>query len=391
MNIQGQTGPELPRSRWRDAWSLAEGLTYLNHGSFGPPPDVVRRSRLQWIDALDAQPMDVFVFRYEAALQATIDRLAEWLGTRADNLVLIDNATTGMNVVAGSFPLSAGDEVLLTDHEYGAVQRIWQRACERRDAKLVTAQLPFPPGSKEELIEAILQRVTEQTRIVVVSHITSNTALVLPVAALCARLRERDVAICIDGPHAPAQLTLRLDDLDCDFYTGSLHKWVCAPFGTGMLYVDPRWQASIQPLVLSWGRLQPAVPERWTDEFLWSGTRDLSAYLAVPAALDFLDEVGLDTFRAYSAELAIRGRELIDEVTGYPPVVDATQWHRAMTLAEVSPCDALELRDALRQQFGISVPVIAWGERRFVRISCHLYNDEVDLQKLATAIGHLTQ
>jgi isopenicillin-N epimerase len=330
--------------------------------------------------------MDFFLRQLRPAFDAATESLARLIGADAGDLALIENATAAMNVVAGSITLSAGDEVLLTDHEYGAVRRIWQRACDRAGANLCEVALPFPPQSVDEVVDAVASAVTPQTRLVVISHITSHTALVLPAAEVCRRLRALGVAICIDGPHAVATLPLELRAIDCDYYTASCHKWLCAPFGSGFLYVHPRQQAGIQPIEWSWGRLEPESPDHWSDEFYWRGTRDPAALLSLPAAIEFMESAGLPAFRARAAYLARQGAALVERETGYPPVVDADLWHATMTLAELPPGETQPLRDALWRNHHIEIPIVEHQGRRFVRISCHLYNRPNELEKLATAL-----
>jgi isopenicillin-N epimerase len=223
-------------------WSLRPDTIYLNHGSFGPPPASVRAARQQWQDVIDSQPMDFFVRQFEPAWLAARDKLARFVGASPGDLIFAENATVAMNIVADSFPLAAGDEVLLTDHEYGAVQRIWQRACEKAGAvaKTVALLLPFRKG--EETVKAIFAAASERTRLIVVSHITSPTAVILPVTEICRQAREQGIAVAIDGPHAVAQVPLNIDELDSDFYTASCHKWLSGPFGSGFLHVAARQQ-----------------------------------------------------------------------------------------------------------------------------------------------------
>src|SRR4051794_30336183 len=234
-------------------WSLRPGTIYLNHGSFGPPPRSVREARQHWQNAMDSQPMDFFVRQLEPALVAARERLARFVGSPASDLIFVENATVGMNIVADSFPLVAGDQVLLTDHEYGAVHRIWQRACDRAGAMKRTVELPLPFRSAAETTDALFAAATDRTRLIVVSHISSPTAVILPVAEICRRARQRGIAVVIDGPHAIAQTPLNIAELGCDFYTASCHKWLSAPFGSGFLYVAPQHQSRIRPPVLSWG------------------------------------------------------------------------------------------------------------------------------------------
>ncbi len=376
---------------WRGYWKLRDDTIYLNHGSFGPPPEPVRAARRKWIDQLDAQPMDFFVRRLEPELSAARDRLATFVGTTRENIVFVENATAAMNVVAASVSLDPGDEVLLTDHEYDAVRRIWTRKCARAGTSGPrVVKLPLPLETSEQVVDAIFAATGERTRLIVVSHVTSKTATILPVAEICAKAREVGVAVCLDGPHAPAQVPLDVDSLGCDFYTASLHKWLSAPFGSGFLYVHPRSQDLVETPILSWGRLAPAKPETWDDEFAWTGTRDPSAYLSVPAAIDFLESVGLDAFRGRTHQLARYARERLIETTGGKAIVpDDQQWYGAMALVSLPPGDSLALQIALWEKFGIEVPIIDFAGRRYIRVSCHLYNNRPQIDFLCDALTKL--
>jgi isopenicillin-N epimerase len=377
-------------SSWAAQWRLRPDTIYLNHGSFGPPPVPVRETRAEWQERLDRQPMDFFVRQFEPAWQEARRRLAEFVGTTAENLVFLANATAAMNVAAASFPLSPGDEVLLTDHEYGAVRRIWDRACRKADARLAIAAVPLPIESTEQVLAAIFAAATPCTRLLVVSHITSPTAVIFPIAEICHEAQRRGMAVCVDGPHAVAQVALNLDELDCDFYIASCHKWLSAPFGSGFLYVHPRRQKQIEPAVLSWGLPPPRQPAAWWEEFFWSGTGDPSPYLAIPAAIDFLHSVGCEAFRARTHHLAQYARERLTEMVGLaPPVPDGRQWYGSMALVSLPPGDRQPLQTALWEEHGIEAPVIAWGGGRFLRVSCHLYNDASHIDRLGEALARL--
>jgi isopenicillin-N epimerase len=332
--------------------------------------------------------MDFFVRQLEPAWFAARMRLAEFLATAPENLVFAENATAAMNVVAASVQLQREHEILLTNHEYGAVVRIWQRAAATSGASVQVARLPEVMESSEQVIDALFASVTDRTRLIVVSHITSPTAITLPVERICAEARRREIAVCVDGPHAVAQLPLDLDRLDCDFYCASCHKWLCAPFGSGFLYAAPRRQANLRPPLLSWGRIPPTPLEHWSDEFLWSGTRDPSAYLAIPAAIDYLESVGLATFRERSHRLAQYTRQrILDLVGGQPITPNAAEWYSHMTHLPLPPGDAAELQRALWEHDRIEVPVIQWNDRRWIRVSHHLYNTTADIDHLVQALS----
>jgi isopenicillin-N epimerase len=402
------SAPPNDDAAWADLkshWSLREGTTYLNHGSFGPQPNEVRTARRKWQEALETQPMDFFVRQLEPAWLAARDRLAAFVGASPGDLIFVENATAGMNIVADSFPLAAGDEVLLTDHEYGAVQRIWQRACAKGGAAAKTVELPLPFRTAAETADAIFAAVTERTKLLVVSHITSPTAVILPVAETCRRARQRSIAVCIDGPHAIAQVPLNINELGCDFYTASCHKWLSAPFGSGFLRVAPQWQTHVRPPVLSWGRIPPTKIDVWSDEFVWSGTRDPSAYLSIPTAIDFLEDIGLDAFRSRTHWLAQYARRKLVELTGLEPLVpDDPAWSGSMAHVPLPPpgksapsaserdesCPVSNpLQHTIWRQLGIEVPIVDFRGRRYIRVSCHLYNDTEQIDRLVAGLGEL--
>jgi isopenicillin-N epimerase len=388
-------------------WQIPPGTIYLNHGSYGPAPLAVRRARRDLIDRLDDNPMDFFNRRYEAAIFAARERLAKFGGMEAENLIFVENATAGMNVVASSFRLDSGDEVLINDHEYGAVRRIWDRACREAGAKLVTVELPLPFTTAEKAVEAIFAGASARTRLLIVSHITSSTAVTLPVEAICREARRRGIAVAIDGPHAVAQVPLSLDRLDCDFYAASCHKWLSAPLGSGFLYVAPQHQSQVRPPELSWGRIQPTPVTIWSDEFVWTGTRDPSAYLTVPAAIEFIEQIGLENFRTRTHWLASYARRRLVELTGLEPIVpDDPSWYAAMAHVPLPPrrmpaaADAAAraaighpvasvLQHALWREFGIEVPIVDFGPGRYIRVSCHLYNDTRQIDRLIEALSTL--
>ena len=271
------------------------------------------------------------------------------------------------------------------------MRRIWDRATQESGAAGVRiARLPVPVESSEQIVDAIMGATDQRTKLLVVSHITSATAITLPIQDIVDAAKRRGIMTCIDGPHAVAQLPLDLEQLGCDFYCGSCHKWLCAPFGSGFLYATPQHHEAMKPTMLSWGRLPPREINVWSDEFIWSGTRDPSAYFAIPAAIDFLQRVGLERFRHSTHALAqyARGR-LLDLVGGQPLVPDSPEWYGSMVNVPLPDGDAKSLQDQLWKRHQIEVPVIAWppvSSSRFIRISAQTYNSHDDYKKIAAAL-----
>lgn len=375
-------------SEYTSQWLIRADTTYLNHGSFGPPPEYVRLARRTWIDRLDQQPMDFYLREFEPALWQARSATARFVGTQPENLIFVENATAGMNVVAHSFPLSAGDEVLSNNHEYGAVQRIWQRRCAEVGAKLKVCTLPDNFESREQIVQCLANAVTPNTKLVIVSHITSPTALVMPIAEITRVLQDNGVAVCIDGPHAPAQVDIDIQSIGCDFYTASCHKWLCATLGSGFLYVHPDRQSCIEPPMKSWGRLLPARPQSWDEEFTWSGTRDPSAYLSIPAAIDYLSQqVGLTNFRHRSGYLAATIEDMLCDEFGTAPIGNRSDgWYGSMAHVPLPAGDYGQLQQALWQEYQIEVPIINFENHWYIRVSCHLYNSLKQLEMLRFAL-----
>ena len=375
-------------------WSFSEGVTYLNHGSFGPSPRSVREARHAWTEKLERQPMDFYLRQMEAELDNAALKLGQFIGADGNDLLFCDNATVAMNIVAESVALQPGDEVLFTDQEYGAVLRIWRRRCERSQAKVVVQHMPRPITSVDEQVTALMAGVTERTKLIVVSHITSQTAVIFPVEAICREAANRGVPVCIDGPHALAMIEINLRRIGCDFYCASGHKWLSAPFGSGFLFVAKRRQQKLSPPMLSWGGSVSGRPAHWQDEFRWLGTRDPAPFLAMPTAIEFLERFGLENFREQTHELAKYARQRVVELTGLePPIPDSREWYGSMIalpLASNGPAPKQGIRDQLQtplwEKFGIEIPIIHWRGERLIRVSCHLYNTREQIDLLIDAL-----
>jgi len=374
----------------REAWSLREDVVYLNHGAFGPSPRAVQHAQQQWRERIESEPADFFLRVLATELRASLEKLGRFVNAPADYCVFLDNATVAMNVVAQSVVLRSGDEVVITDHVYGAVRRLWEQTCNARGARLVVCDVATPINSHDDWCDAILAKVSSSTRLVVLSHVTSPTAIVVPVEMLCRLLREREIATCVDGPHAIAMRPLDIEALDCDFYTASCHKWLCAPFGSGFLYAHPRVQSQVRPVVTSWGRPLSDASYCWRDEFLWQGTRDVSSHLTVGTAVDFVTAIGLRKFREHTHCLARHARQLIGELTGLTPLTpDSAEHYGSMVAVPLRDGPAAPLRDALWNQARIEVPIIEWGTRRLIRVSCHMYTTKEEIERLVDALSRL--
>lgn len=383
----------FPWAEWRTLWTIPDEIAFLNHGAFGPSPRAVVEVRNAHYARLESEPARFYTRELQTLLAAARTRLGAFVNASPEDLIFCENATTGLNIVADSFPLAAGDEVIALSHEYGATVRIWERACRRAQARLVRPHLPLPVESGESILEAILSAVTHKTRLVVASHITSATALTLPLAALCRRLREdHGIATCIDGPHAIAMIDVDLAELGCDYYAASLHKWLAAPFGSGFLVVSPERQAGLEPSVLSWGLPLRGGQASWRDEYEWVGTRDPSPYLAVPTAIDFLSTIGLEIFRSYTHALAAAVYRAASAIQSVAPICpDSSEFYGSMVALALPPGKPEALCDAFWHEFQIDLPVYEWQGQRLLRVSCHLHTRPGDIERFLHALTILME
>jgi isopenicillin-N epimerase len=338
---------------------LDPDLTFLNHGSYGACPAPVFEAYQAWQRELERNPVEFLARRFEGLIGEARESLAAFVGARPEDLVFVPNATAGLNAAIRSLRLEPGDEVLTTRHEYGAVQRTWEFV----GAKLVYAE-------PHELVRAIGPR----TRVVSLSHITSPTALVLPVAEVCAAAREAGVLSMIDGAHVPGQLPLDLSSVGADIYAGNCHKWLCAPKGAGFLWARPEHQHWIAPLVISWGY---GAQTSFAERHGWQGTRDPAAYFAVPAAIDAHRTFDLERCRTIASSFHER----------LPPVGERPA--PQMWATELASGDPDELQRALYER-RIEVPVREWEGRRLLRVSVAPYNEPADVERLLAALADVT-
>jgi isopenicillin-N epimerase len=382
----------------RDLFLLDPDLVFLNHGSFGACPAPVFEEYQRRQRELERNPVEFLGRRSASLLADARAALAEYLGTRIERLVFVSNATTGVNTIARSLALGPGDEVLATDHEYGACDNAWAVACKSKGAAYVKLSIPLPYPGDEAFVELLWRGVTPRTRAIFLSHITSPTALVFPVAAVCRRARAEGLLTIVDGAHAPGQIDVDLEAIGADFYTGNCHKWMCAPKGTAFLYARPDHHLALDGLVVSWGYhaelhgVTAHDPYTGADPLArrhqWHGTRDIAGFLAVPAAIAFLREHVTPERRAACHALAVATQERIGGLTGLRPIAEEGSFAQ-MVAIELPPCDPVAVQIALFEGSGIEVPCLAFEAHPFVRPAFHVYNSPADADALVAAIARL--
>jgi len=379
-----------------DGWLLDPRCTYLNHGTVGAPPRRVLAKQQALRDEMERHPSQFLLrelhleqpapWRVKSRLREALDEIAPFVGARADDLAFVPNITTGMNAVLRSFPLAPGDEVVITDLAYGGIVRTAKSITCERGATLRTVEMPFPLLSEQQIIDAVAGALTSQTKLVVVDHVTAQTALVIPVAAVTALCHQHGVPVAVDGAHAPGSIAVDIPSLGADWYCANLHKWAHAPRSCGILWARPEHQPFLHYPVASWG-----YERGFHEEFDHVATNDPTSFLAAPEGIAILQEWGFEDVLAYMHALAWDAGQALTACWGTR--IDAP---RAMIGAMVTvPLpesagstveEATALRLKLLVEDHIEVPIHPWHGRLWTRVSTQVYNDRSDIERLATAV-----
>ena len=396
-------------------WNLDSSITLLNHGSFGATPRVVRDAAAAFTARMELEPVGFFVSELEPLLDCARETMAAFVGCAAADFAFVTNASTGVSTVTQSLRLEPGDELLTTAHEYDACNNALRRAAERSGATVVTARAPFPAKDGEEIAAAVLAGITDRTKLLLLSHITSVSAMVMPVGRIIAAAQARGVDVLLDSAHGPGSVKMNLGELKPAYATGNFHKWVCAPKGSAFLYVRPDRQAGVSPLTISHGMNSSRTDRsRFRLEFDYQGTQDPCSWLATPTAVEFLPGLlglvgsgGWERVRLVNHELAQRGAAVVGAALGtVPPLPE--ELCASMALVPIPAHDAGvdarlrarptlyadALQDVLLAKYGIQVPILRMPVQegltletdRFVRVSGQLYNSLEQYEYLGWAL-----
>ncbi len=393
-------------SSFASHWGLDPDIIHLNHGSFGACPKVVLEQLHRLQCEAESDLGSFFNRTAPARFAAARQTLGRFLSVDGDDLAFVPNVTFALNSVLRSLPLSAGDELIVSNHEYNASRNVLDFVAERAGCRVVVVDLPFPITGPDVVLDRIFGAITGRTRLALLDHVTSATGLVMPIAQLIAGLRERGVAVLVDGAHAPGMVDLDIEALAPDYYTGNCHKWICAPKGAGFLYVRRDLQHDVRPAVISHGANAGLEGNaRFRSEFEWMGTRDITPWLCVPAAIEFMQALlpgGWPQIRAHNHELVVAGRELICQRLGIPPSCPEAMLGSLATLSlpdtnnfPATSATSTLAQDPLQERlFGehrIEVPVSRCPEsgHRTLRVSAQLYNELADYEQLASALETL--
>ncbi|MFT3895553.1 MAG: aminotransferase class V-fold PLP-dependent enzyme [Anaerolineales bacterium] len=374
----------------KEYFLLDPDVHFLNHGSFGATPKPVFEAYQNWQARLERQPVLFLGREYDSLLKESRQALGAYLNADADDLAYITNATHGVNIIARSLNLQPGDEVLTTDHEYGACDYTWEFVCDKVGAKYIHQHIPLPVRTEDEIVEQFWQGVTPRTKVVYLSHITSPTALRLPVEKICQRARQTGIISVVDAAHSPGQLAVDLQAIGADVSFGNCHKWMLAPKGVAFIHVRREIQAIIEPAIVSWG--YHATPEtttgsRFIDLLQWTGTKDPAAALTVPSAIQFMQEHCWEDVRGECHALLKTAIERVCDLTNLSPLYPFdSDFYSQMGIAPLPRCDMAQLKRRLYDEFKIEIPLTQWQDRQFVRISIQGYNTVEDVNALVDAL-----
>ncbi len=372
----------------RRHWSLDPTIHFLNHGSYGATPRVVQAAQSQWRSQMEAEPVRFMQDELPDALTAAGAALAGFVGAAKDNLVLVENATAGANAVLRSIDWQAGDKVVIANHGYPALKNTLRYLAERHQLQVIEANVPWPINDASALVTAYLDAIKGGARMLVVDHIFSPLSIETPLTEIAAACRAQGTQLLVDGAHAPVLLPLAIEALftsGVDWYVGNCHKWLCAPKGAAFLAAAPHAQAGLHPTVIS-----NYYGEGFQREFSWSGTGDFSAKLSIPAAIDFVEALGVARYRSHLRTLAHTAAQMIADAWGVPLPAPLSMCHSMVTIPlpidePASAEGVARWRMTLLREHAIEVPIHPINGKLYVRFSAQVYNEMSDYEKLARA------
>jgi len=370
----------------KSQFMLDPNIIYLNHGSYGACPKPIFKSLIKFQKELEKEPVKHLAYDLENNLNASRKALSSFVDCHSADIVLSPNPSTALNTVIRSLHLQKDDEVLTTNHEYGALDKTWEFICKKRGANYIKKNISLPLTSNKDFIKNFSEGITKKTKVIFISHVTSSTALILPVKEICDLAKSLNILSIIDGAHAPAFINFSIKDLDCDVYVGACHKWMCAPKGVSFLYVRKNLQKMIEPLVVSWG-YDSDIPShsQFLDYHQWQGTRDMSAYLTIPTVIKFLKDNNWSKIRDNCRQINYWAREQINKTLNKDEICNQ-KFLGQMSSIYLDFKNPVETQIHFYKKYNIQIPFIMWNDISLIRISIQAYNSEDDVLRLIDAL-----
>lgn len=375
----------------KNLFLLDNNITFLNFGSFGACPKEVFDDYIQWQYLLEKEPVQFIAFDGIGYVKHSLSALATYINCNANDLVFVPNPSHAINLLAKTIKLAAGDEVLSTNLEYGAMDRTWNYYCKAAGAKYIQQPISLPLTSKEAFIEEFWKGYSAKTKVVFISQITSSTALIFPVKEICEEAKKRGLITIVDGAHVPAHIELDLSQLQADFYTGACHKWMMTPKGCSFLYAKPEFQAMLDPLIISWG-YQSAAPSgsQFFDYHQFNGTHDFSAYLTVPKALAFMEQHDWKKVSAQCKNNVLAVAPKLFEVLNTKPLAPLTnEFFGQMCSAEIKTTEPEKLQRLLFEKYRIEIPVMRHADKCYIRFSFQAFNTVAEIDYLVQSLAEI--
>ena len=376
----------------KDQFLLRKDIHFLNFGSFGATPKPIFDCYQEWQKVLEAEPVQFIAFDGVENLATARAALAKFLSVNdKDDLVFVTNPSYAVNLIAKSFPLQEGDEILATDIEYGACDRTWDYYCEQNKAVYKKQKINLPITTKEKFIEDFFAGLTPRTKAIFISHITSATALIFPVKEICEIAKSKGLITIVDGAHAPAHIELKINELAVDFYIGACHKWMMAPKGSSFLYADKSVQHLCDPLIVSWGykALKPSHSS-FLDYNQMNGTRDFSAFLSVPMCIKFMHENNWKEVSKNCHEMVLNNAEQFYKLLGTQPISPITnEWIGQMISIPIKTKEPEILQRKLFKEYNIEIPIMRQADDVYMRYSINAFNTIQNIEALYKALSDI--
>ena len=370
----------------KDWFLLDPDITFLNHGSYGACSKPVFKEYQDWQQKLENQPVQFMTNQVYSAMEKSRESMSQFVGCDDEELVFFQNPTTAVTNVIYNLDLKPGHEVLMSNHEYGALVRAWKMWGKKTGIKIIQQEISMPVTTEENFIEEFWRGINSQTKVIFLSHITSSTALIFPIEKIIKLAKEQNILTIIDGAHVPAHIPLNIHDLGCDFYTGACHKWLCAPKGSSFLFVKKEHQDWVKPVVVSWGKDgDDPTPSEFIQNFQWQGTRDMSAFLTIPAAINFY----IKQIRPYQAACKKIIQDTYSEfasVLNTDPISNGRKWLGQLVAHPLPKNIPSNLKKRLWEEYRIEIPVFEWNGQAYIRVSIQIYNTQKDIDLLMSAL-----
>ena len=368
---------------------LDKNITFLNHGSYGSCPIPVFEDYQKWQRKLEKQPVEFLTNDLWEALKHSRVTLSKFVGCDEDEVLFFSNPTSAIANVINSLNLNDGDEVLMTDHEYGALVRQWNLWGEKNNVKIKQQKVPVPVTSKDMFINNFWRGVSKKTKVIFISQITSPTAIIFPVKEIVDLAKNKGILTIIDGAHVPGHIDLNIHSLGCDFFTGAIHKWLCGPKGSSFLFVKKSHQDWVKPIIYSWGKDgNDPGPTEFLQDFQWQGTRDMSSFLTIPKAMDFFGR-HIQPNQEYCRKMTLEMFSNFISMLGTEPLTKGGQWIGQMVSHPLPVNSPLEIKDILMEKYKVEIPIFEWNGNRYIRSSFQVYNEKKDIDSLMSALDSI--